>query len=146
MIFDLTTLLSNAQAITTATAASTDVLDLGATGRVFGAATDLIKDIGKGMPIPFDIQIVEAFNNLTSLTVTLQCDDNVGFSSPKDIISQTLPLAKLGAGAKSTIVMIPPGTNERFVRMFYTATGVVPTLGKITSGIVLGQQTNAVGF
>lgn len=145
MIFDLTTMFSNAQAVT-ASAASTDILDMGVPGRVFGAAADLVRDYGKGQGLIINLQVVEGFNTLTSLTFALQCDDNAAFSSPKTLIEQTVPLARLIAGFKSGIVAVPSGANERFLRVFYTVTGVAPTLGKITAGLVLGQQTNAVSF
>lgn len=145
MIFDLTTLFSNAQAII-ADAASTDIIDLGATGRVYGAAADLTRDIGKGRGIPIHIQVVEAFNTLTSLRVVIQCDDNAGFASAKDVVEQTIPLAQLVAGKTISLVCIPPGVDERYLRVFYDVVGTNPTLGKVTAGIVAGSQTNGVDF
>lgn len=145
MIFDRTLLLSNAQAIT-ASAPSTDILDLGATGTVYRAASALIRDVGKGQDVAFDIQVVEDFNSLTSLTVTLQTDDNTGFTSPRDVQSATLLLADLKAGKTSTIVRLPPGVNERYVRVFYTVTGTAPTTGRVTAGVVACVQTAGVAF
>ena len=58
MIFDRTLLFSNAQAIT-ADAASTDIVDLGATGTVYGAAAALNRDIGKGEEVALNVQVVE---------------------------------------------------------------------------------------
>ena len=58
MLLDQQALFSAAQAIT-ATAASTNVIDTGSN-----------KDVGKYGDIPLLIQVVEGFNNLTSLTVT----------------------------------------------------------------------------
>jgi hypothetical protein len=69
MLLDQQALFSEAQAIT-ATAASTNVIDTGSS-----------KDVGKYGDIPLLIQVVEAFNTLTSLTVTVQTDDNSSFSS-----------------------------------------------------------------
>ncbi len=145
MIFDRTLLFSNAQAIT-ADAASTDIVDLLATGTVYGAAAALVKDIGKGESIPLLIQVVEAFNTLTSLRVVVQCDDNSGFGSPKDVLEVTLPLASLTAGRTFPMVVVPPGVNERYMRIFYDITGTAPTLGKVTAGIVAGVQTAGVNF
>jgi hypothetical protein len=145
MIFDRTLLFSNAQAVT-ATAPSTDTVDLLATGTVYGAAAAITKDIGKGASIPLQIQVVEAFNTLTSLTVTVQCDDNSGFTSAKDVMSVTLPLASLVAGRTFPIVAVPPGVNERYMRLNYTVTGTAPTLGRITAGVTMGGQTNGVNF
>lgn len=145
MIFDRTLLFSNAQAIT-ATAPSTDVLDLLPTGKVYGAAANLTRDVGKGQSVPLLIQVVEDFNTLTSLTATVQCDDNVGFTTPKDVLTVTLPLASLKAGRTFPIIAVPPGVNERFMRINYTVTGTAPTLGKVTAGVVMGVQTSGVTF
>lgn len=145
MIFDRTLLFSNAQAIT-ATAASTDSIDLGATGTVMFAASPLVRDVGRGSAVPLLIQVVEAFNTLTSMTVSVQCDDNSGFASPKDVLTVTLPLASLTAGRTFPILAIPPGVNERYMRLYFTVTGTAPTLGKVTAGIVADVQTNGVSF
>lgn len=145
MIFDRTLLFSNAQAIT-ATAASTDSIDLGATGTVMFAASALSRDIGRGSSVPLLIQVVESFNTLTSLTVAVQCDDNSGFSTPKNVLEVTLPLASLVAGRTFPIIAIPPGVNERYMRINYTVTGTAPTTGKVTAGIVADVQTNGVNF
>lgn len=146
MILDTSLLLSDAQAIT-ATAASTNIIDLGATGTVYGAGSALIKDIGKGCDIPLLIQVVEAFNNLTSLAVTVQTDDNAGFSSARDVLSATLPLASLTLGRTFPIIEIPPGVAERYLRLNYTVTGTAPTLGKVTAGVIASYpQSNGVTF
>lgn len=140
MIFDRTLLFSNAQAIT-ATAASTDIVDLSATGTVFGAAAALVRDIGKGQQIPIDIQVVEAFNNLTSLTIAVQTATDAAFTTPVTVQSQTLALADLTAGRVSSITFVPPGVKQRYVRLLYTVTGTAPAAGKITAGVVAGVQS-----
>ena len=140
MIFDSTNLFSSAQAIT-ATAASTNVIDLGATGKVVGGTANLVRDIGLGQRIPLRIQVVEAFNTLTSLAVTIQVDDNEAFSSPTTVDSQTIALAGLTLGAVfNGLYFVPPKTNERYVRLNYTVAGTNPTLGKITAGFVMAHQ------
>jgi hypothetical protein len=142
MIFDATTLLSDAQAIT-ATAASTNIIDTKATGTVYGAAAALKRDIGKGKKIPLRVQVVEAFNTLTSLTFALQVDDNASFSSPKTVATTgAVPLASLTAGYYWNIDHVPIGTDERYVRLNYTVAGTAPTTGKVTAGIVMATQTN----
>lgn len=122
--------LSAAQAIT-ATAASTNVIDTGSN-----------KDVGKYGDIPLLIQVVEGFNNLTSLTVTVQTDDNSAFSSAADVLSMTIPLASLVLGYKSPVITLPM-KMERYIRLNYTVTGTAPTTGKVTAGITGGVQTNA---
>lgn len=146
MIFDNTLLLSDAQAIT-ADARSTNTIDLGATGTPFGESSPLVRDIGKGRKVPLYITVVEAFNNLTSLEVLLQVDDNTGFSSPKTVVrSAVIPLASLTLGARIEVPdFIPEGTNERYLSLYYDITGTAPSTGKITAGVVAARQTNFVG-
>lgn len=146
MIFDKTLLLSDAQAIT-ATAPSTNTIDLLATGRVYGAAADLTRDVGKGQKITLLAQVVETFNNLGTLTITIECDTADTFGSAKAVASQTIPLADLAAGKTFSIMYVPPGVDERYLRLNYTvAGGTTPTAGKVTAGIVAAVQTNAVDF
>lgn len=130
MLFDAKLLMSSAQAIT-ASAASTDVIDRGDS-----------KDVGRAGDIPLAIQIVEAFNNLTSLTIELQTDDSSAFGSPRSLYSVVVPLADLKLGYQAPVITLPQKT-KRYLRMNYTVTGTAPTTGKVTAGIVAGVQTNA---
>ena len=143
MIMDITTQFSNAQAIT-ADAASTNIIDLGATGRVYGAASAIIRDVGKGAPVPLVVTVVESFNTLTSMNISIQVDDDVAFGSPKTVWrSPEYLLAQLATGAEFLLPdSLPVGTNERYVRLYYDITGTAPTLGKVTAGTVLARQTN----
>lgn len=129
MILDQNLVLSDGQAIT-ATAASTNIIDL-----------SVARDVGPGYELPLLIQVGEAFNNLTSLTIDVQTDDNSSFSSPTSLASQVIPLAALTVGAKSAIQCIPVGT-ERYLRVNYTVTGTAPTTGKVTAAIVVGDVPN----
>jgi len=142
MIFDKTTLFSDAQAIT-ATAASTNVIDLRANGTVYGYTVALRRDEGKGNAVPLWIGVVEAFNTLTSLTVSVETDDNEAFSSAKTVATTgAVLLADLTLGKQFSLDTLPLGTDERFLRLKYTVAGSAPTLGKITAGITAGNQTN----
>lgn len=130
MLFDAKLLMSSAQAIT-ATAASTDVIDRGDS-----------KDVGKAGDVPFLVQVVEAFNNLTSLTIAIQTDSDSAFGTAATLASVTVPLAQLKAGYQLPIITLPQGC-KRYLRLNYTVTGTAPTTGKVTAGIVAGVQTNA---
>lgn len=143
MIMDRTLLFSDRQAVT-ASAASTNLVDLGATGTVYGAAAPIVRDIGPGTDIPLFVGVVQSFNNLTSLSVAIQTDDNAGFSSATTIwTGPAYTLAQLAAGAKYLLPdRLPIGTNERYIRLFYTVVGTAPTLGQITAGVTMGNQTN----
>jgi hypothetical protein len=140
MILDKQNLFSDAQAIT-ADAASTNTIDLGVPGTPVGAAAPLAQDVGLS-DIPLLIQVVEAFADLTSLTIKVQTDDNTGFSSAKDVLTVTVPLASLVAGYIAPIDRIPRGTTERYLRLYYDVTGTSPTAGKITAGVVAAVQSN----
>ena len=144
MIFDLQSLLSNAQAIT-ADAASTNVIDLGQPGTVPRHAAALKRDYGKGYEVPLRVQVVESFNNLTSLSIILQTSpvENFGSGVVEAARSPAYALAVLAVGARLLLPdEIPVGTDQRYMRLFYDVTGTEPTTGKITAGIVGGIQTN----
>ncbi|MCO7513718.1 hypothetical protein NJF44_01310 [Pseudomonas guariconensis] len=129
MLFDAKNLFSNAQAVT-ATAASTNIIDRGDN-----------KDVGAAGDIPLCIQVTEAFNNLTSLAIAFQTDDNSAFSSPKTLFTVTVPLADLQPGYIAPVIVVPKDC-ERYLRLNYTVTGDAPTTGKVTAGVVAGVQTN----
>ena len=138
MIFDNQTLLSDAQAIT-ATAASTNILDLGP------IKAGLVRDIGKGKQIPLLIQVVEQFAaaGAGTLTVALQVDDNDTFSSPKTVWSSTaLALADLKPGKVVIPEYVPRGTDEKFLRLNYTVATGPMTAGRVTAGVTMGNQSN----
>lgn len=138
MIFDNQALFSDDQAIT-GDAVSTNVIDLGAPGRVFGATVDLKRNIGKGMKIPLLIQVTQAFNTLTSLTVNVQVSTDEAFTSPITIATTgAIALAALKAGKIFNIDVVPRDAEERYIRLQYDCTGTDPTLGKIRAGIVAG--------
>ena len=141
MIFDKTLQFSDAQAIT-ATAASTNSIDFGPGGRVYGAAADIARDVAKSACLALLIQVTEAFNNLTSLTIALELDTTTTFTPDKTIVIGTYTLAELTVGAVLGWDKLPKGINMRYAQLRYTVTGTAPSTGKLTAGIVAGVQTN----
>jgi hypothetical protein len=143
MIVDDTLVFSDGQAIT-ADASSANIIDLGAAGTAYGHSSAVRRDIGIGTEIPVFISVTETFDNLTSMTVSLQVDDDAAFGSPTTIAtSAAIPLATLVAGYKFTWpAELPEGVNERYVRLYYDVTGTAPTTGKVFAGVVAGRQTN----
>lgn len=142
MIFDKTLLLSDGQAIT-ATAASTNVIDLGATGTPLGSSVALTRDIGIGDGcVELAVDVTATFNNLTSLQVTVQTSpDNATWTDLES--GRAVPLASLVAGYQFFVPSrFPEGTRARYVRLNYTVVGTAPTTGAITAGAVAGRQTN----
>lgn len=142
MITDATTLFSDSQAIT-ATAASTNVVDLGATGTPAGSSVALTRDIGKSGQIPLLVEVTEAFNNLTSLAIAVQVATDAAFTSPVEVATRTYLLAELTLGKRLSFpAEFPEGTNLRYVRIRYTVTGTAPTTGKVWAGVVASRQTS----
>ena len=137
-IMDRTGLFSDGQAVT-ATAASTNVVDLG----TFGPGIGYSRDKGLGTAIPLEVAVTQSFNNLTSLTISVETDDNAAFSSPTTVFtSPAYTLAQSAAGAKYLLPdALPAGTSERYVRMKYTVAGTAPTTGKITAGVCAARQS-----
>lgn len=129
-ILDERTLMSDKQAIT-ATAVSTNDIDLGADG-----------DIGKGTPVPILVQVDADFDNLTSLQFDLETDTDPAFGTAVVIAtSGAVPLASLVAGYKPPFRFLPQGVR-RYLRMNYTVVGTAPTTGTVTAGLSMGQQEN----
>ena len=58
------------------------------------------------------LSVVEAFNTLTSLTVSLQSDDNAGFSSPKEIDDGWETIIGF-IGEPTHWLPVPPAPEER---------------------------------
>ncbi len=144
MILSENSIFSDDQVIT-ATAISTNVIDLGVAGTPYGAAAALNQDIGKGAMVPVLVQVTEAFNTLTSLTITIEVSAAAGLTTPQVLATETILLADLVVGKQMFNQVIPNGADLRYLGVRYTVTGTNPTLGKITAGISMGNQTNLTG-
>lgn len=142
MIFSAQQLFSDDQAIT-ASADSTNVIDLGVPGTPYGAAATLNQDVGKGAKIPFLVQVTEDFNNLTSLEVIVSTGATTALGT--SVVSQTIAAADLLAGKQISIDVLPNDLTERYLGIEYVVTGTAPTTGKVTAGITMGNQTNVTG-
>jgi hypothetical protein len=141
MILDMQTLFSDDQAITT-TAASTNLIDLGAPGSVpIGGA--LNRDVGPGTPIEILIQhVVDSGGTSPTFIATLQNDNDVAFGSATTIATSATMSGAL-KGDRASIVFVPDSCDERYLRLNYTTGGTTPT-HTVTAGIVLGRQTRPV--
>jgi hypothetical protein len=133
MILDKQNLFSEDQAIT-ATANSTNIIDLGADNALVN--TPNLKDA------ELYVQVTADFATLTSLTVTLTTDNDVAFGSETTLLtSAAIAAASLVAGYKFKFSKLPEGT-ERYLRLTYTVAGSDATTGTIMAGLVLGSQTS----
>ena len=142
MILSQRSLLSENQAVT-ATAVSTDILDLGLTGTPPLNTLAITRDLGPGEAIPILTQVTADFATLTSLTVTLETSANDDLSTPTVLISSgAIPVADLVAGAHLLPVRVfPDGALLRYIGFRYTVTGSNATAGTVTAAIGTMSQT-----
>jgi hypothetical protein len=124
---------------------STNVVDTGAPGTVFGHAAALKRNVGPGMNVPILIQLVETITSAGAATVQFQIEtsDVEAFSSTNVVIAQSrvYALAELVAGLQFGVAILP-NDCKRYLRVNYVIAGATTTAGLVTSGIVAGVQTN----
>lgn len=126
MILSANLKFSDDQALT-ATAVSTNVIDLGAPGTVLGAPAALTRDVGKGTPVPIVIQLTADSGGTTpTINAALQMDTTDGFSSPTTV-ETTSTLSGGVAGDQLTLYFMPEKVTERYIRLNYTLSGTSPT-------------------
>ncbi|EAA5446076.1 hypothetical protein JZA95_000765 [Salmonella enterica subsp. enterica serovar Anatum] len=135
MILDKLLMFSEKQAIT-ASAASTDVIDL---GPIDGTR----RDIGVGYPLEF-LAIVDTTataDGAATLNVQLQTSpDNSTWTTIYD--SGALALAALTAGKRLFSAKVPAGV-QRYLRVNYTVGTGPLRAGAFTSGINLDVDNNS---
>lgn len=140
MIFDTKLILAEAQAIT-ATAISENVIQWGAMGSTF-TGDALRRDIGDGNKVPLLVQVVDDFNNLTSMDITLEQATNAALSTGADVLwSHNMLLADLVEGAQVPIVVLPKDITKEYLGLRFTVNGTAPTTGKVTAGVTHGVGT-----
>lgn len=129
MITDKLNTFSDKQAIT-ATAVSTNVIDLGPLG-----GTNTTRDIGKGEPV-YLFAGVGSVNMAggTSLQAVLQTSLSEGSGYTDLMAGPVIPLANLTAGAVLYSGPIPAGV-QRYLRMNYVVVGTF-TGGNVNAGLV----------
>lgn len=118
MIQDVQNVFSDAQALT-ATAVSTNVVDLGADNNV-----------GVGEPMAVVIQLTVAADATTgdeTYTAAIKTDDNSGLSSATTLGTLTIA-AGAAAGTRYQFVLPKDTTLERYLRVDYTLGGTTPTV------------------
>lgn len=135
MIIDANLTFSENQAIT-ATAISTNVVEFPDNDIVPYEAAAMSRNLGAGNEIPLMIQVTEAFNNLTSLTITLESSAAAGLtSSTVHWTSGAIPLASLVAGYKPPNRVLPDGVMLKYLGLRYTVTGTAPSTGKVSAAL-----------
>lgn len=143
MLLDKQAQFSDAQAIT-ATAASTNYIDLGA-----------VRNIGVGAQLYLVLLVTTAFTDAGSdstVTPSLETDDNTAFSSAATIRTFDT-LAALTAINTTRLYRLEPftaaGVFERYIQMRYTVANGNLTTGSISAFLTADVQAwkaYAVGF
>lgn len=143
MILNKNLILSENQAIT-ATAISQNVIQWESVKAAPYEAAGIPRNLGDGTDIPMLLQITEAFNTLTSLTITFESADNAALSTNAIVMATTgaIPLASLVLGYRPLMSrIVPHGLMKDFCGFRYTVTGTNPTLGKVTAAIATEVQS-----
>lgn len=118
MYIDAQNLFSSSQALT-ATAASTNVIDLGFDG-----------NLGVGEPMAVVVSLETAADDGDAdetYSVALEADDNSGFSSAAVIATKTITRGD-AAGTKIVIGVPADASAEQFLRLNYTLGGTTPAV------------------
>jgi len=126
MIIDKDLILSENQTVTSSVA-STNYINQSASGDAADPLYFYVKTVGAST----------SDDPQATLKISLQCDDNSSFSSPKELMSVTFNLSDLSANKELIKVKMPVGV-ERYIRAYYTVTvGVEKTFsGTFTSFFV----------
>jgi len=149
MIFSANLLFSEDQDVsqTAGTYISTNVIDTGAPGTVYGASAAMSRNVGPGNKVPILVQMTEGLDSSGgAATITFQIETaNVeAFSSTNVIIAQSRAFTEAEAvdGFKWGIDVLPSDC-KRFLRVKYVIAGETSTAGTVTAGIVADVQTAA---
>lgn len=118
MILDAELLFGKDQAVT-ATATSTNVIDLGVAGDAIG------------QELTFHVIVTAVFATLTSLAVSIETSADDDTYTPV-LSGPAIAAASLTKGKEIFTVRVPRGLS-RYVRLKYTVAGSNATTGKITA-------------
>lgn len=132
MILDKLLQYSDKQAVT-ATAASTNTVDAGATKNA-----NIGRDLGAGTPLFLFVNVTTTFTAAGAATLTVTLQDSADNSSWNDIMtSGAIPVANLTAGRKIQLGGLPVPTR-RYTRVNYTVATGPMTAGNISAHLVDG--------
>lgn len=146
MIFSEELMFSDDQDVSQAagTYASTNIIDTGAPGTVYGAAAALSRNVGPGNPVPVLVQLTETVTSAGAATMQFQIEtaDEAAFDTTNVVVAQSrvYALAELVAGLQFGVAVLP-NDMKRFIRVNYVIGTATTTAGLATAGIVHGVQT-----
>ena len=100
-------------------------------------------DFITGEKLALVVQVTASFNNLTSMTISLESDSTEDLATSATVhCSRTILLAGLVAGKTYTIGIPGGAPSERYVGVRYTVTGTDPTTGAVNAWLVKDVQAN----
>ena len=147
MIFSEELMFSDDQDVSQAagTYASTNIIDTGAPGTVYGAAAALARNVGPGNKVPILVQMTEALDSADdTATIQFQIEtaDEEAFDTTNVIVamSRAYTVEEAVAGLKWGVDCLP-SDMKRFIRVKYVIGTQTSTAGLVTAGIVHGVQT-----
>jgi hypothetical protein len=142
MILDRQLIFSEAQAVTTSAANSTNVLDLGAAA-TSALGVSFTKDLTDGNTFELVAYVDTAFTSAGSgtLKVDLVISDAANLGSPT-VIASTGALAKttLTAGYEFQLAVPKHSITKRYLGLIYTVAVADMTAGKVTAALVANKQ------
>lgn len=110
---------SDSQALT-ATADSTNVIDLGADHNIFE---------GEPMIVVINVEVAaDTADGDETYAFELETDDNDSFSSATSLLSRTIDKASLTAGSQHTLAIQTEAPVERYLQLVYTLGGTTPSV------------------
>lgn len=134
MILDAQCQFSDAQALT-ASAASTNIIDLGAD-----------RNIGIGEPMSVVVFVDVALddgNADETYAISVQADDNSGFSSAATVASAATVTRGDAAGTRYVIPLPADYATEQYLRVYYTLGGTTPS-GTVSAYLIPSSMIDAV--
>lgn len=124
---------------------STNVIDTGAPGTVYGAAAALSRNVGPGKEVPILVQLTEGIASAGAATIEFQIEtaDEEAFDTTNVVVarSRAYSVAEAVAGLKWGVSILPDDC-KRYLRVNYVIGVATTTTGLATAGIVAGVQTN----
>jgi len=124
----------NAEQLTTG--ASTNYLDL-----------EIGRNIGAGTPLYIESLVRTAMTDASSdstMTLTLETDDNTSFSSPTELQTIGTFSATSAAGTKLSVGLVISDSVQRYIRVKYTVANGDLTTGKFSTYITTLSDVNTV--
>lgn len=101
---------------------------------------------GRMGPIPMVIKALENFNNLTSLTLTMQTSDaQDGTYTDLPGGSITIPASELAVGTTLGWGYLPRNVKFPWMKLTYTVDGTAPTQGRLFAALTRDEDQPYVG-